>query len=73
MKGKGRPKISKQLKCAIIDWIQKCDFVRISPCVNDTLLVHGNRVPKLLLEVSIPELHRELATSDVEGILDHIK
>ena len=73
MKGKGRPKISDKLKSDVINWIKHCDYVRTSPFVNDTLLVNGERVPKLLLEMSITRLHAKLAMSKVDGILDENK
>ena len=68
--GKSLFKISLALKQQIKSWIEKSEYVRQSPNMNDVLIIDGRQVPKLLLEISIIELHRELARSGIVGILD---
>ena len=60
----------------IVDWIMKNSNVRQSPITRDTLLIADadtkvkRRVPKLLLECSMRQLHDELiASPDDDGLL----
>ena len=62
-------KISKVLRKETVDWIIKFSNVRRSPITRDTLLIADSdtkvkrRVPKLLLECSMRQLHNELIAS----------
>ena len=66
-------KISKTLRQEIVDWIMKNSNVRQSPITRDTLLIAyadskvKRRVPKLLLECSMWQLHNELISSPYDG------
>ena len=57
----------------IVDWIIKNSNVRQSPITRDTLLIADayskvkRRVPKLLLECSVRQLHNELIASPDDG------
>ena len=60
----------------IVDWIMKNSNVRQSPITCDTLLITDadtkvkRRVPKLLLECSMRQLHNELiASPDYGGLV----
>ena len=59
----------------IVDWIMKNSNVRQSPITRDTLLIADadtkvkRRVPELLLECSMPQLHNELIASPDDGDL----
>ena len=56
-----------------VDWIMKNSTVRESPITRDTLLIadadtkEKRRVPKLLLEYSMRQLHNELIASPYDG------
>ena len=70
-------KTSKALKKETVYWIMKNSNVRQSPITRDTLLIADadskvkRRVPKLLLECSMRNLHNELiASPDDGGYLD---
>ena len=54
----------------IIHWISNHDHVRQSPCMNDVLKINGESTPKKIIEISISDLHKDLATSGMDGILD---
>ena len=41
--------------------------------MNDTLKINRRQVAMKLREISVEELHRDLAKSGIEGILDHNK
>ena len=62
-------KVSKALRKEIVDWILKKSNVCQSPITRDTLLIVDadfkvkRRVPKLLLECSMLQLHNELIVS----------
>jgi hypothetical protein len=63
---KGFTKITLEIREKLNDWILAHPHVIQSPITNDTLLI-GNRntgvttrVPKLLIEISIRELHNDL-------------
>jgi hypothetical protein len=69
-----RPKkVSDTLRALVVEWILKNSNVRQSPIVNDSLLIKNNetgqkeRVPKLLLECSMRQLHNELLASPQDG------
>ena len=57
----------------LVDWITKNSNVRQSPITRDTLLIADadtkvkHRVPKLLLECSMRQLHNELIASPDDG------
>ena len=70
VKGKRLPKITEVLEDEIIKWVKIHENVRQSPCTNDTLQINGQTVPKLLLEISVADLHKDLASSGIPGILD---
>ena len=65
-------KVRKALRQEIVYWIQKNSSVCQSPITHDTLLIPDSdskvkrRVPKLLLECSMRQLHNELITSPQE-------
>ena len=66
-------KVSKALRQKLVEWIMKNSNVRESPISRDTLLItdaeYGvkRRVPKLLLECSMQQLHNELIASPDDG------
>ena len=65
--------ISKALRQETIDWIMKNPNVSQSPITRDTLPIADadtkvkHRVPKLLLECSMRQLHNELIASPDDG------
>ena len=65
--------ISKALRQEIDDWMMKNPNVCQSPITRDTLLIADayskvkRRVPKLLLECSMRQLHNEFITSPNDG------
>ena len=66
-------KMSKSLRKKTVDWIMKNSNVRQSPITRDTLLIADAytkvklRVPNLLLECSMRQLHNELIASPDDG------
>ena len=66
-------KVSKALRQELVDWIMKNSHVRQYPITCDTLLIADayskkkRRVPKLLLECSMRQLHNELIASPDDG------
>ena len=68
-----KSKVGKALRQEIVDWIMKNSNVRQSPITRDTLLIADadnkvkRRVPKLLLECSMRQLHNELISSKDDG------
>jgi hypothetical protein len=72
-KWKGRRKISPVVKQAVVNWIQSHENVVTSPIYNETILVkepgsnEKRRVPKLLLEVPVRELHNLLVAPLDQG------
>ena len=69
-------KVSNDLRARLLEWILKNQNVRQSPIKRDTLLIKDTetgvrrRVPKLLLECSMRQLHNELiALPDKGGLL----
>ena len=66
-------KMSKALRQEIVDWIMQNSNVRQCPITRDTLLIADAdtkvkfRVPKLLLECSMRQLHNELIASPDDG------
>ena len=69
-------KISKALRQEIFDWIMKNSNMSQSSITRDTLLIadadskEKSRVPKLLLECSMRQLHNEIIDSpDDRGLL----
>ena len=65
-KRKGHPKISEQIKCNLYAWITRHPQVVQPPIYKDCLKVmfddqkEPQLVPKLLLQVSVKELHNSL-------------
>ena len=70
VKGKRRLQITTVMRKAIKTFIDHHEHVRVSPCMNDTLKIDGQTVFKKVREVSVAHLHRDLAESDIVGILD---
>ena len=71
-------KISKALRKETVDWIMKNSNMRQSPITRDTLPITDadtkvkRRVPKLLLECSMQQLHNELiASPDYGGLVGY--
>ena len=68
-------KVSKALRQKLVEWIMKNSNVLESPIALDTLLITDAesklkwRVPKLLLECSMPQFHNELIASPDDGSL----
>ena len=66
-------KVSKELRQKLVEWIMNNSNVRQSPIARDTLLITyaesrvKQRVPKLLLECSMGQLHNELIASPDDG------
>ena len=66
-------KTSKALRKETVDWTMKNSNLRQSPITCDTLLVADadtkvkRRVPKLVLECSMQQLHNELIASPDDG------
>ena len=66
-------KIIKALRQEIVDWIMKNPNVRQSPITRDTLLITDVdtkvkcRLPKILLECSMRQLHNEIIASPDDG------
>ena len=66
-------KVSNELRQQVVEWILKNNHVRESPIARDTLLISHTsstikqRVPKLLLECSMRQLHNELIASPEDG------
>ena len=63
-------KASEKMIDEVINWVRNHNFVRTSPCYQDTLKINGEVVPKLLREVSINSMHNDLKQSQVKDILD---
>ena len=69
----GTKTISKELRKETVDWIKKNSNVHQYPINRDTLLIADvdtkvkRRVPKLLLECSMQQLHNELIASPDDG------
>jgi hypothetical protein len=74
-----KKKVDDTLIQKVVDWILRNSNIRESPIVRDTLLVDDDgdgvktRVPKLLLECSVRELHNELIAPTSEGGLEEAK
>jgi hypothetical protein len=72
-KWKGRRKMSPVVKQAVVNWIQSHENVATSPICNETILAkepgsnEKRRVPKLLLEVPVRELHNLLVAPLDQG------
>jgi hypothetical protein len=70
---RGHRKITPAVKDAIVDWVTKHENVVTSPIYNETLLVkrpgsgEKHRVPKLLLEIPVRELHNLLVAPIDQG------
>lgn len=52
---------------SLTDWVTNHPFVRVSPIANDTLLINGVRVPKLLREAPIREMHNDMIKDATDG------
>ncbi len=63
----------------VVDWVLRNSNVRESPIARDSLLIDEDgegiktRVPKLLLECSVRELHNELISAVAEGGLEEAR
>ena len=72
-KQKGHSKINEQIKKSLYKWIMHHPQVVQSPIANDCLKVkidsytEPQLVPKLLLQVSVRELHKNLASATKDG------
>ena len=72
-KRKGNPKVDKQIKKYLYNWIMHHPQVVQSPIVNDFLKVkiygytEPQPVPKLSLQVSVRELHNNLVSNTIDG------
>ena len=68
-----RKQTSKALRQEIVDWIMKNSNVRQYPITRDTLFIADadtkvkHRVPKLVLECSMRQLHNDLIASPGDG------
>ena len=66
-------KVSKKLIQKLVEWIMKNSNVRESTISRDTLIINDaesgvkRRVPKLLLECSMRQLHNEFIASPDDG------
>ena len=76
-KRKGYSKVSPKLRKRLFEWINNHPHIVNSPISNDTLLVPdpeqpGNRVrvSKLLLQISIRELHNDLLSDGPLGLAE---
>ena len=73
LKRKGHSKINEQIKCNMYAWIKRHPQVVQSPISNDCLKVmfddqtEPQLVPKLLLQVSVRELHNSLVSDPNDG------
>ena len=71
MKQLRKKKINEELIRLIVGWVLNHQNVRDSPNVNDTLkMPDGSKVGQKFLEVSVNDLHNDLAKSGTEGTLD---
>ena len=70
VKGKRKLKITENMRTKIGEWIETHEHVIQSPCMNDILKIDGHNVAKMLREISVTDLHRDLSRSGMEGILD---
>ena len=72
-KRKGHSKINDKVKCNLYVWITRHTQVFQSPIYNDCLKVvfddqtEPQLVPKLLLQVSVRELHNSLVSDPNNG------
>eukprot|EP00978_Attheya_sp_CCMP212_P034636 scaffold146167_cov65-Attheya_sp.AAC.1 len=72
-------KVDDALIQKVVAWVLRNSNIRESPIVRDTLLIAEDsdgvktRVPKLLLECSVCELHNELISPTLEGGLEEAK
>ena len=57
----------QQLIPLIVDWVKTHPNVIPSPQICDTLLINGVRKEKLLLEISVHELHNSMIQSVADG------
>jgi hypothetical protein len=70
---KGKGKISPFVKTAVVNWIKSHENVVTSPIYNETILVkepgsnEKRRMPKLLLEIPVRELHNLLVAPLDQG------
>jgi hypothetical protein len=72
---KGHSRITKEVKLTLHGWVLDVDHPRVvnSPTANDTLLVLNEesgkkeRVGKLLIEISVRELHNDLISPASDG------
>ena len=72
-------KVDEALIQKVVDWVLRNSNVRESPIARDSLLIDEDgegiktRVPKLLLECSVRELHNELISAVAEGGLEEAR
>ena len=75
-RGHSKWKITEGVRMALHDWILSHPRVVQSPIASDTLLVRNaetgkkERVGKLLLEISVRELHNDLISTATGGLVD---
>ncbi len=66
-KAKRKSIYSDEFLTSLTDWVTNHPFVRVSPIANDTLLINGVRVPKLLREAPIREMHNDMIKDAADG------
>ena len=66
-KSKRKSIYSDEFLKSLTDWVTSHPFVRVSPIANDTLLINGVRVPKLLREAPIREMHNNMIKDSTDG------
>ena len=66
-KSKRKSIYSDEFLKSLTDWVTHHPFVRVSPIANDTLLINGVRVPKLLREAPICEMHNDMIKDAADG------
>jgi hypothetical protein len=77
-KRKGHSKVTPEIRKKLFQWFLDCEYIIPSPIANDTLLVSNpdrnekERVSKLLLEITMRELHNLLISSPDEGGLEKV-
>ena len=66
-KYKRKSRYSDSFLKSLSEWATNHPFVRVSPIANDTLLINGTRVPKLLRECPIREMHNDMTKEPTDG------
>ena len=69
--GKGHSKITPEITESVCEWVKSHPNVIISPIANDAIFVgkgeERRRVPKLVREISVRELHNMMILPESEG------